>query len=199
MSGQCSFQGQGDSACHLLRDFTDELLTKSVLAYGRVERAVLLGRPVGPPRFDRLVFRAEHVFVDVAVLNYQRGDPLRLGDGMPETDLRAVVVEPERVALQAERLSDIAEHLGVSVEVIAELGGVRRVAVAKTRPVEGYGAPLIGERRHQPPELIGRARVSVRQEQDGSAPRSRFPEEQRMPANGGPTMSYFASCHAFLS
>jgi hypothetical protein len=56
---------------------------------------VLLVRFVSPPGLDRLVFRAKNVFVDVAVLDDERRDPLGMRGGVPETDLRSVVVKPD--------------------------------------------------------------------------------------------------------
>src|SRR5690606_2404430 len=84
---------------------------------------------------------------------------------------------------QTERIGDIGEHLGIGVEVIAELGGVRRVTVTEARPVEGDRMPAISQSRHQSPKLEGRARISVRQKQHRSILRTGLPHEQFASAN----------------
>lgn len=44
-------------------------------------------RPLSRPSLDRLVFGAEHILIDVAVLDDQRRDVVRVLDGVAQPDL----------------------------------------------------------------------------------------------------------------
>ncbi|ESY65818.1 hypothetical protein X743_29030 [Mesorhizobium sp. LNHC252B00] len=138
----------------VVRHFADELGAKPVLAHRRLEWAVLVGRLVGPPSFDHGVFGTEDVLVDITVLDDERGDPIRMRDRVPESYLRAIIMQPQGVALETECINKFGKHVGIGVKIIAEGGQIGCAAVPEARPVECNRPPAVGERGHQLAELV---------------------------------------------
>ena len=105
------------------RRLADELGAETFLADRRLQRAMVFRRPVGPICPDCLALGAEYVVVDVAILDDQRGDPLGMRDRVPEAGLRAVIMQPQRVAVEAKMVGDGRQNCLIGVEIIAEPPG----------------------------------------------------------------------------
>lgn len=110
---------------NVARHLANELGAETFLADRRLQRAMVFPRSVGPICHDRLVLGAEYVLINVAILDDQLGDPLGMRNRVPEADLRPVIVQPQRVAVEAKMVGDGRQNCLIGVEIIAEPPGSR--------------------------------------------------------------------------
>ena len=64
-----------------------------------------------------LVLGTEHVFIDVAVLDDEAGDPLRCGHRQSQPELAAVILEVDHVSGEPQCVDEALEQVGVGIEV----------------------------------------------------------------------------------
>jgi len=79
------------------------------------------------------------------VLDDERLDPVRMGQGHAEAHRAAVILHVERVAREPERFGEVIHDLGEVIERIRELFRLRPVAVAEARVVGGHQVATIGQ------------------------------------------------------
>ncbi|OLT32368.1 hypothetical protein BJF79_36275 [Actinomadura sp. CNU-125] len=107
----------------------------------------------------------EALGVDVAVLDDQARDPLRVPFGDPEPDGRAEVEhvhhEPGEAEFADEPLDDPGEPVEREREVVRCLGAAEPGVVGGDEPVAG------AEHVDEAPELVGRGRETVQEEHGG--------------------------------
>jgi hypothetical protein len=82
-------------------------------------------------------------------LDDEGGNALRLGEGETESELRAVVVKPDDVTFEAQRVDEGLQEVGVRVEGVSEFVRGRCCAVAESRHVRGNETPPMTEGGHQ--------------------------------------------------
>ena len=125
------------------------------LALEAAERDVLGDRTpcaragVVPRRPEEVVLRTEGVLVDVAVLDDEPGDSAGMGHCQLQTELGAVIVEPDDVAVELHRVDERLQEARVRGEGVLEAVDGRRCTVAEPGQVRSEEAPAVAEENHQ--------------------------------------------------
>ena len=114
-----------------------------------------------------------------SVLDDQGLDPLRVGQGHPETHGAAVILHIKRVVRDAQRFGEVVHDLGVVIERVGELLRVRPVAVAKARVVGRDEVIAIGKPGEERLEHPRGRRKSVQQQKRWRVLRPGLPVKDR--------------------
>jgi hypothetical protein len=85
----------------------------------------------------------------------------------PPADGCAVVLDVDRVPLQAEVVQQLVDMVGEVVERVAELVDARHVGVAEAGVVGGDDVVAVGQRRDQIAVLVRAGRRAVQQDHGG--------------------------------
>ncbi len=94
-----------------------------------------VGSAVGPKGPPRLPIRPQAVVVRHRVLNDERLDPVRIGQGHAKPHGAAVILHIQRVAREPERFGEVLHDLGIVIERIRKGFRVRPVAVSEARVI----------------------------------------------------------------
>jgi hypothetical protein len=95
------------------------------------ERLAVRRTRIAPVSLDRVPEVGDPLFVGVAVLDDQRRDALGVPGREPEPDRSAIVHDVEGVPLEAERVRQLLDHVGVVVERVRKVVPVGHGAVAE--------------------------------------------------------------------
>ncbi|MCQ4164206.1 hypothetical protein NM961_05725 [Tahibacter sp. P2K] len=150
----------------------EELVAEARLGNGFSQRGLGFRGGMAEVSLERLVLRAQRVFVDVAVLDDQRTDARGLPQRQAQADLRAEIVQIQGEARHFQTLAELLQEIGVAVEVVGEI--LRRAAVAAAGKIRREQAPAVGQARQQVAIGIRRAGIAVRQQQDLGIGRAGF-------------------------
>ena len=141
-------------------------------------------RGVLPVGADRLPAVAQALFVGVAVLRNDRGDPVRMLDRQPEPCRRAVVEHVDGIAVEADGLGEAVDRLRDPVECVRP---IRHVGVAEARQIGRDDMESVGEQRDEVAEHMAGGREAVQQQQLRRAGRARLAVEDTAAVDlGGP-------------
>src|SRR5437879_5764923 len=91
----------------------------------------IIVRRIFPVGLDRTPAIAQTLFICIAVLRDQRGDPLRVAKGESEADRRTVVKNEKHIMGEAEDVGKTLDDLSQMIEFIAEAGSRRGVGEAE--------------------------------------------------------------------
>jgi hypothetical protein len=145
---------------------------------------------------ERLIFVPELILVDVAVLDDERRDALGPAHGQPQPNLRSEIVQVDRKAPYAELVEEPRQEVRIAVEIVAEPD--RRVGIAGAREIRRQQPPAVGQCRHIVAELVGRARIAVRQQHDRRVRRPRLAIEAVDPVEVDLPVSHRGLIHSVV-
>jgi hypothetical protein len=92
---------------------------------------------------------AEAIFVRIAVLRDDGGDPLRMCKGEPQPNRRSVVEYVDREALESDCLSKAVDGLGQVLKRVAESLAVRGIGEAEAWQIWGNHVVAVGQSRNE--------------------------------------------------
>src|SRR5262249_16214403 len=118
--------------------------------------------PIGPEWSPAIT---ETLLVGVTVLRDDCRDPLRVADGEPEPDRRAVVKDVHCKPIEADDLGKTVDYTSDIVERITELLSCWHVGLTESRKVRCDDAKSVGKERDQVTEHVACAREAVQQKQ----------------------------------